>query len=146
MGLCVRIRRHAFPSLAPGDLDWPQLQTAVKALPAAWSSIVLRSFLGGWVTHTRMQRHAFCVLGCHREPDKLSHYLLCPRLAHLASLALGPFAFPPSLSSWHEGASVCFHRCSLPLLPHCVSFSSSGRWADHDLSGARDSASCFSFA
>eukprot|EP00959_Pyramimonas_sp_CCMP1952_P361259 7565789-Pyramimonas_sp.AAC.1 len=69
--------------------DWQTFQgVRTQAPPPAWSFIVLRTLMGGWLTGGRMQRAAGCVLGCEACPDTLAHYLCCPRLLYWAAVRL----------------------------------------------------------
>ena len=43
---------------------------------------VMKTWLNGWITTHRMSEPVLrsCLLGCRNQPDKVAHYVMCPRI------------------------------------------------------------------
>ena len=43
---------------------------------------VMKTWLNGWITTHRMSEPVLrsCLLGCENQPDKVAHYVMCPRI------------------------------------------------------------------
>ena len=87
-----------FPVAPPdvGSIDWAAVRAVLLAVPPAWRIACAKTWLGGWVTDTRLQNpDRRCVLGCPARCC-LNHYFGCPSFRALVErMTPGPLPLAP---------------------------------------------------
>ena len=74
----------------PNHIDLTECFKVLSEIGVANRSKVIKTWLNGWVTSHRMHEPQLlgCLLGCEGQPDKLSHYVQCPRVYAAATFVI----------------------------------------------------------
>ena len=69
-------------SAPPNHIDLADCLKVLSEIGVANRAKVIKTWLNGWATSHRMHEPQLlgCLLGCEGQPDKLSHYVHCPRV------------------------------------------------------------------
>eukprot|EP00959_Pyramimonas_sp_CCMP1952_P050971 1064621-Pyramimonas_sp.AAC.1 len=60
----------------------------LRDVPPSWPPIMLRTWLGAWITGCRMQRSQQCILGCDVLGAATRYICHCRRLRYHAAIVL----------------------------------------------------------
>ena len=74
-------------SQQPNHIDLHAVFGLLPKIGIACRAKVIKTWLNGWITFHRMHESTMhdCLLGFPEQPDKLTHYVMCPRIFSAAS-------------------------------------------------------------